>query len=103
MQLMPATARMEGFRGDNSALYDPKVNVPLGAKHLRRLLDQQQNIPARAIAAYNAGSAAVARWRDLYGDELDPRIWVELIPYKETREYAKRVLAAYWTYDGMLR
>jgi soluble lytic murein transglycosylase-like protein len=73
MQLMPATARQYALRDP----YDPAGNIEAGARHLRRLLDRFE-LPV-ALAAYNAGEAAVER----YGG---------IPPYRETRAYVARIL-----------
>jgi soluble lytic murein transglycosylase len=96
LQLMPATgtevARRLGIRGfDPDGLFEPELNLRLGTAHLRRLIDRFGDAP-RALAAYNGGPAAVARWT-IPSDERDPERFLERIPIPETRSYAKRVLA----------
>jgi soluble lytic murein transglycosylase len=94
MQLMPATARRTARRWDlpipsNAGLLDPATNVRLGAATLSsliRLADQQ--IPL-ALAGYNAGPAAARRW--LPDEPMETDVWVENIPYNETRGYVRRV------------
>lgn len=73
-----------------SALFDPEVNVPLGAAHLRDLIDRFGGQVPVAIAGYNAGPNAAARW--LPATPLPTDIWVENIPFNETRNYVQRVL-----------
>lgn len=71
-------------------LLDPATNIRLGAAELRRMLDRYDGHIAVALAAYNAGPAAADRWlpdRSIAGD-----IWLENVPYNETREYVRRVL-----------
>jgi soluble lytic murein transglycosylase len=101
MQLLPTTAhevaRGTGLASDETALHHPEVNVPLGAKLLSALRRSFAANPALAIAAYNSGSGAVRRWLDARGgEELD--VFVEQIPYDETRGYVKRVLASQAAY-----
>jgi soluble lytic murein transglycosylase-like protein len=74
MQLMPATARMYSVADP----YDPASNIEAGIKHLKSLIDRLPSLRL-AIAAYNAGEAAVKRFRDVP-------------PYPETRDYVNRVL-----------
>ncbi len=107
MQLLPGTgaavARQRGltFAG-SEALYDPDLNIALGSAYLRQLLDRYDGLPYRAIAAYNAGPAPVARWLAARG-QLDPDFWIETIGYRETRDYVARVLAFSVLYDWRLR
>ena len=83
-------------------LFDPATNVALGGQEMRKLLDRYDGSVASVIAAYNAGPGAVDRWRkEFAGMPLD--MFLERIPYDETRGYTKRVLASYfayaWLYD----
>lgn len=96
MQLMPATARrLAGPHGisldGENPLFDPETNIQLGALHLAELVDRF-NHPVLALAAYNAGPEAVERWWGRFQPD-DPLIFLEAIPYRETREYVSRVLA----------
>jgi soluble lytic murein transglycosylase len=71
-------------------LFDPQINSTLGAEHLHLLLDKVDGQLPLALAAYNAGFAAADRWRPV--DSIAPDIWVENIPYNETRAYIERIL-----------
>ncbi|HVY82306.1 MAG TPA: transglycosylase SLT domain-containing protein, partial [Steroidobacteraceae bacterium] len=71
-------------------LFQPAVNATLGAAHLRSLLDRFGNQLPVALAAYNAGPNAAARW--LPTQPIDADVWIENIPYAETREYVQRIL-----------
>ena len=94
MQLLPstatATARKAGMaapsRGD---LLLPSVNVPLGSAFLRDLVDRAGGQQPVAVAGYNAGPAAARRW--LPAAPLETDVWVENIPFNETRAYVQRV------------
>jgi soluble lytic murein transglycosylase len=95
MQMVPSTASAVARRWHLSppgrdGLLDPTIAVPLGAAHLRELLDRYGEQLTLALAAYNAGPAAVARW--LPPKPMDPRIWIENIPYNETRGYVQHIL-----------
>ncbi len=95
MQLMPATAAaLAKFQGDFTPdrLTDPQTNITLGVRHLKGLVDLYQGNTTLAVAAYNAGTTAVNRWRTAFGD-LPQDEFIESIPYSETREYVKKVLA----------
>jgi soluble lytic murein transglycosylase len=71
-------------------LFDPKIAVPLGAAYVRELLDRYGNQLDLSLAAYNAGPVSVARW--LPGQPVDADIWIENIPYTETRGYVQHIL-----------
>ena len=92
MQLLPSTAaEMAGKPTSTSMLKDPANNFELGARYLNQLLKQWENDPFRSIASYNAGPGAVASWTQPT-DQDDDALWVERIPYPETRFYTKKVL-----------
>lgn len=101
MQLLPETAEKIAPYADLAApapehLYDPRTNVRLGSEYLKRLIERFGS-PLLAVAAYNAGPNAVARWANEHaGRPLDE--WVELIPYRETRHYVKAVGGAFAGY-----
>ncbi len=95
MQMVNSTASAVARRWHLPApgrdgLFDPSIAIPLGAAHLRELLDHYGEQLALSLAAYNAGSNAVARW--LPPSPLDADIWIENIPYNETRGYVQHVL-----------
>jgi soluble lytic murein transglycosylase len=102
-QLMPATAadmanRIKNWGGPNYTenggpdLRDPAVNVHLGSEYLRYLTGRLES-PLLALLAYNGGINRVRRWRG--GEpEFPADLFLETIPYAETREYGRKVLAA---------
>lgn len=95
LQLLPETARRTARhwkrpRPAAADLFNPAINVSLGAGQLRILVDRFGGQTAVALAGYNAGPGAAARW--LPDEAVDPDIWVENIPYNETRGYVQRVL-----------
>jgi peptidoglycan lytic transglycosylase len=95
MQLMPQTARRTARywgmqRPDVTDLLIPSVNIALGAAHLRTLLDRLDGQIPLALAGYNAGIHAVVRW--LPAKSVPGDVWIENIPYNETREYVQRIL-----------
>jgi soluble lytic murein transglycosylase len=93
MQLRRGTAQDVAARlgaGGVGDLLDPAVNVRLGSAELERLLARYQEQLAPALAAYNAGPSAADRW--LPPEPIDGDVWLENIPYNETREYVGRVL-----------
>ena len=97
MQLLPSTARMIAKRTrrsftDNTSLYDPGTNINLGSAHLAWLISRYNGQTPLAFAAYNAGERRVDQWvKDATGMPID--IWIERIPFGETRNYVKNVLA----------
>ena len=98
MQLLPSTAtRVAGRPIEPSALVDPTLNVELGTRYLRQLLDRYDGNLAKALGAYNGGEDAVAKWeRRAPGAATDEL--VETISFRETRHYVKQVLANYRRY-----
>ena len=94
MQLMPDTAKYLTRRKKVSTKYllDSKNNINLGTKYLKNLLDRHKGNQVLATAAYNAGPYRVKKWLQS-AKELPADIWIETIPYRETREYVKSVLA----------
>ena len=97
MQVMPATAsqvaRQLQVRHSSEALYSIDHNVMLASAYYRELLDRYQGNRIFAMAAYNAGPARVARWRNAQGDGVPADVWVATIPFRETRNYVQNVLA----------
>ncbi|AKV04784.1 Soluble lytic murein transglycosylase precursor [Labilithrix luteola] len=100
MQLIVPTAKWVAtgttFGSDETALKTPEVSIGLGTRLLTKLRAKHVH-PALAIGAYNAGSGAVDRWITARGSE-DLDVFVELIPYDETRNYIKRVLSSQAAY-----
>lgn len=104
MQMQPATAAAVARRWHQRAptpdgLFEPTIAAKLGAAYLRELLDRFGGRLALGLAAYNAGPAAVARW--LPDEPIDADVWIENIPYGETRAYVEHIvehIVAYaWT------
>ena len=100
MQLMPATARWAAKRVGMSEfspnrVADIPVNLALGSYYLRHVLDDLGH-PVLATAAYNAGPGRARRWRS--DAALEGAIYAESIPFNETRDYVKKVMANAWFY-----
>lgn len=96
MQLMPKTAKAMASEirqpmSDVNELYRPEFNIRLGASYLNKIFRQLQENPVLATAAYNAGPMRVESWLPEKPQAAD--IWIETVPFKETREYLKRVFA----------
>ncbi|HEX9022353.1 MAG TPA: transglycosylase SLT domain-containing protein [Geobacteraceae bacterium] len=95
MQVMPATAAVAkggGERCDIDHLLLPGLNIRMGVRHLKDLLALYGGDEIMAVAAYNAGSGNVNRWRKTFG-KLPKEVFIENIPFPETREYVKKVLS----------
>ena len=104
MQVMPHTARfvaakigMRGYRPKN--VTEVKTNIAMGTGYMKIVLEQLGH-PVLASAAYNAGPNRARRWRD--ARPLEGAIYAETIPYAETREYVKRVMANSVFYAAVL-
>ena len=105
MQLLPSTARwvakkigMKGFK--LSRVKRPEVNAALGAFYLRHVLDGFHGNPVLASAAYNAGPGRARRWCDTR--PIEGAIYIETIPFPETRQYVKKVMANTVYYAAVL-
>jgi soluble lytic murein transglycosylase len=107
LQLMPGTARGVARRNNlpYRGAYDlmnPAVNIPLGVAHLSELQARYGGDWVRVAAAYNAGANAVERWLD-ERPATDPDVWIETMPFFETRDYVPRVLAFATIYEWQLQ
>ncbi len=102
MQIMPNTAKhIAKKRVSRRNLFNPKTNINYGTKYLKQLLNRTEGNVVVATAAYNAGIYRVRKW--LPDEEPMPAdIWIETIPYKETRDYVKAVMAYRQIYTHLL-
>jgi soluble lytic murein transglycosylase len=96
MQIMPGEAsRIASAAGmteiDRNTLFDPLTNIAVGAAEYSQKLATMRGNHILAIAAYNAGEEAVGRWLAQTAIEGDPDVFVDSIPYAETRLYVKTV------------
>ena len=99
MQLLPSTAsEVAGRPVGAGELEDPALNVELGAAYLEDLLRRWDGDPFLLAASYNAGPGAATGWIDPRLRAF-PELWVEAIPYPETRLYVKKVLGNAWSYQ----
>jgi soluble lytic murein transglycosylase len=103
MQLLPGTAAAVARRhqldwSGVATLNQPRENISLGTAYLAEMLARHDGQPFLATAAYNAGPTPVARWLG-QRPPTDPELWVETIPYRETREYVARIMAFSVIYD----
>ncbi len=106
MQMLPSTARYAARRAgmrppSANDLYEPTINIPLGSQHIAWLLRRYDRVLPFVAAAYNAGETRADRWiGELPGAPMD--VWIEMIPFKETRNYVKSVLSFNQVYSRML-
>jgi soluble lytic murein transglycosylase len=103
LQLMPETAsrmaRASGHEGfEAESLFTPETNIALGSVYLDHLVGRFPGRLSAAIGSYNAGPLAVKRWLRGPQAQLDDDVWVEDIPYGQTRSYVKRVLRSLHVY-----
>jgi soluble lytic murein transglycosylase len=96
MQIMPATARwiaqrlgIKRFHPEE--MQDPAKNIQFGAYYLKHVQTSQDNSPVLATAAYNAGPSRAQRWRDIR--PMEAAVYIESIPFAETRDYVKKVMS----------
>jgi len=103
MQLMPGTGKETAaaaripWRGWHS-LTDPQTNITLGTQYLSKMLARFGDNPVLATAAYNAGPHRVERWLPRDG-AMPADVWIDSIPFRETRRYVRRVLASDVVFD----
>lgn len=107
MQLMPRTARSEARRlklplRNKHAILNVDKNIRLGTAHLKRVLDINKGHHVLATASYNAGVQRVKSWLPK-SENIPADIWVETIPFKETRKYVKRVMSTMAVFEHHLK
>ncbi len=99
MQLMPRTAfTLE--RVSRSALLDPRTNIRLGTRYIGGLVNHYGNDAELALASYNAGKLVVDAWKNRYAG-MDRMAFLDLIPYKETRDYVVLISRNYFWYHNL--
>lgn len=107
MQVMPGTARQIAKKekwkfGGTNTLTDPETNIKYGSTYLRWMLDRFDNNRILAAAAYNAGPNRIPRWRSHDGVYRDAAMFVECIPFNETRKYVQNVILYDSIYNFLL-
>ena len=104
MQLMPRTARyvagLQGKKDWRGDLTESGTNIELGTFYLRHVMDRFDDHQVLATASYNAGPSRVGKW--LTDTTMDADIWIDTIPYTETRRYVRAVLAYAAIYEHQL-
>lgn len=107
MQVMPGTARDIArkekwqFKGVGS-LTDPETNIRYGSTYLKWMLEKFDNNRVLAAAAYNAGPGRIIKWQSTDGIYRDAAMYIECIPFEETRKYVQNVLLYDAIYDFLL-
>ena len=95
MQLMPQTAQWVanrmGLRYHAGMVNEVGVNAQLGTYYLKHILDMLGGNPVLATAAYNAGPRRARAWQESH--PMDADVYIETIPFAETRDYVKKVMA----------
>jgi len=105
MQITPITVRQHapnlGLSASQVDIFNPSVNLAFGQQNLEMLRDSPATGGAlpKIMAAYNAGLTPVTRWNYEINDQGDPLLWMESIPYWETRSYVAIVMRNYWMYE----
>lgn len=100
MQVRPGTAGDVGL-ADASQLFVPSTNMEYGQRYLEALRDMRATggLLPKVMAAYNAGPLPVERWNAQVKDKGDPLLFMESLPYYETRAYVNIVMRNYWMYQ----
>ncbi|NQY81037.1 MAG: transglycosylase SLT domain-containing protein [Candidatus Caenarcaniphilales bacterium] len=106
MQLMPYTAKdiarvvnISNLRLED--IFEPEINIKLGVRYMEEVFRSFEGNMIFAIASYNAGPQRIKQWSKKYNFKKDPDLFVESIPYKETKNYVKKVLQNYWVYRDL--
>ncbi len=104
MQLMPQTAYAEARRLKLKQidLYDPYTNIYIGAFHLKRLINRFKRLEW-AISAYNAGAGNTSRWIKDIKQPYNQTLWIENIPFDETRYHVKKTLSNLYFYENIYK
>lgn len=100
MQVMPGTGSSMGLASSDQ-LFVPSVNMEYGQRYLENLRDMSATggLLPKVMAAYNAGPLPVERWNNEVKDNGDPLLFIESLPYYETRAYVNTVMRNYWMYQ----
>lgn len=105
MQIMPSAAQDHsgslGYAGSATDLNKPEVNLAFGQRHLQMLKSSgaTQGLLPKVMASYNCGLVPLGRWNSEVRDQGDPLLWMESLPYWETRGYVNIVMRNYWMYE----
>ncbi len=95
MQVLPSTAKIYSRKlgvkySGRKDLFNPDTNIEMGSNYLKLRFDELENNPIYASAAYNAGKHRIEKWKPF--GRFPTEVWIEAIPYTETRDYIKKVM-----------
>lgn len=97
LQLLPSTARGLNRKLKKSELMDYAKNIELGARFMMNLINYFGGSVEKALAAYNAGQGSVRKWSARYSFVQDEQLFMDMVPFRETRDYVPSILRnAYW-------
>jgi len=102
MQIMPETGKKLGY--DPAQLKNPRLSIAAGQKYIAKLLRNGlvDNDVILMATAYNAGAGNLQKWKKAAPAKEDALLFLETMPAKETRQFVKRIMAAYWIYQERL-
>jgi hypothetical protein len=98
LQILPSTARVLTGRKKNN-LYEAETNAHIGVKYLSQLIEKLGSVEL-ALGAYNAGPGRIPEWRERFPTD-DPLLFIDLIPFKETRNYVSSILRNNYWYERL--
>ena len=107
MQIMPNTGKQlyrhenNGIPFETDSLFDPNLNIRLGIKYLSQLNKRFGKNGTHILISYNAGPHILKKWLKRFQDMNDPDVFIESIPYPETRRYVKHVMRNYGIYKAL--
>ena len=108
MQLMPGTARKVakslGLAWEYSRMNEPEYNLTLGQQYILELMEDSnvQNNLLYVAVAYNSGPGGLIKIKNKMPNNTDPLLFIESIPFKETRGFVERIMANYWIYQTLM-
>jgi len=100
MQMLPSTAKTLNRRVPTKKLYDPQTNINLGITYLENLFERYEGRTEYVLAAYNAGFNRVDAWSARI--DVSPIIFMEYVPYRETRNYVSVIMRNYYWYKRLM-
>ncbi|NCN26422.1 lytic transglycosylase domain-containing protein [bacterium] len=97
LQILHSTALGLNKKITHTDLYNYDLNIQLGAKYIARLLNRFDGSLEQALGAYNAGSTHMKRWKERYSWVKNEQLFMDFIPFRETRDYIPSIIRnAYW-------